>query len=73
MHQLCKLGIAVPQRTDGNTGCKVEVLAVLNVPEPRTLALDKHGRRAAVRGDHVRLVLTDERGAGRALGRVSVW
>ena len=60
------------ERVDGNTGREVEVLAVLQVPEVRALALDEDGRRARVGGHHVGSVLANHLAAGRVLGGVGV-
>lgn len=60
------------ERVNSNTRREVEVLAVLQVPEVRALALDEDGRRARVGGHHVGDVLADHLAAGRILGRVGV-
>lgn len=59
-----KLWITVAQRRHGNSSRKVEVLAILNIPEPRALPLNKHRRRPGVGRDHVRSVFVDEVRAG---------
>ena len=67
-----KLLIAMAQRIDSNTRRKVQVLAVLQIPEVRALALDEDRRRARVGRHHVRDMLADHLAAGRVLGRVGV-
>ena len=51
--QLGHLGITVAQGIDSDSGCEVEVLSVLNIPQEATFSLLEHGRRADVGGDHV--------------------
>lgn len=63
-----KLGVAVAQPRHSNSGREIKVLSVLNIPEPRALALDKHRRRASIGSDHVRRIVVDK-GRARRIGR----
>lgn len=68
-----KLRIAMTEAIDSDTGCKVQELSVLSIPQPRTLSLDKHGRRTGICGDHIRRMLVHN-GSALGIGRdVGIW
>lgn len=56
---------------DSDTGGEIQKLAILYIPEPRSLTLDKNRRRTGVCSNHVGSVLVDDGGAlglGRGVG-----
>lgn len=53
------------EAVDSDTGCKVQELSVLSIPQPRALPLDEHRRRTSICGDHIRRMLVHN---GSALG-----
>lgn len=62
----------MPQTRHGNSRRKIKVLAILNIPQPRALALHKDRRRSSICRDHVRREFVDERRAGRIWSGIGV-
>jgi len=60
----------MPQCIDRDTGRKIKILPVLDIPHVAPLALLEHGWWADIGRDHVRELLVDEAGGLGAGGRV---
>lgn len=58
---------------DSDTGCKIQELAILYIPQPRALSFDEYRRRTSICSDHVRSMLVHNGSTLRVGCDVGIW
>jgi hypothetical protein len=66
------LRVTMTEAIDRYARGKIQVLPILDIPEPRALAFDEHGRRSGVGRHHVWRMFIDECSAGRVGSRIGI-